>query len=113
MPRVVSLLAVSLTVSVVMKVIDAQLGCEVSKLKCTTDYTKATSSIFIAKDKSCKAANDYLACLETAAKDCGGDADTIVEPAKNALSLRGCSRSGAPVLSLLTIVFGVVISRYF
>ncbi|XP_062609345.1 uncharacterized protein LOC134271108 [Saccostrea cucullata] len=110
MTGVVSLLAVSLTITVVMNVIDAQV-CS-GTVKCLTDYGRAGKSL-LDKEKQCKAARDYLTCLETAAEGCGGDTDSIVKPAKDALSAGGCSGSGAPVLSFLTIVLGVVLSRYF
>ncbi|XP_062585740.1 uncharacterized protein LOC134247380 isoform X2 [Saccostrea cucullata] len=110
-PGGASLLVILLTVSVVVKVIDAQ-GCQ-DITTCGTNYGPALASAGQDKDKICKAANVYLTCLEAAAKKCSVDVDNTVEPARKALSQAGCSGSGAPVLSFVAKVLGVVISGSF
>ncbi|XP_062609339.1 uncharacterized protein LOC134271101 [Saccostrea cucullata] len=100
------LLAALLTVSVVIKVIDACADAG----KCTISKPSDGKD----KEKVCKDINDYLTCLGDAAEKCGaGSADTITAPARKLLTGAGCSGSGAPVLSFLTMVLGVVVSRFF
>ncbi|XP_061190765.1 uncharacterized protein LOC133198794 [Saccostrea echinata] len=113
-PAIVSLLVALIFVSVVLEGIDAQSCSDVTT--CSSDYTSAASSAGQDKNKICKAANDYVTCLEAAAKTCDTDISQTIDAARNALSQAGCSTptagSEAPVLSFVTIILAVVISRF-